>query len=129
MTRWLQDSADSGKTIETTVSKYPLYPTTLTPYNIYIVDYNEGADMSDYTSGWPVTRLWRSGAIKATVAFGHGTHVQGGPNPIDVPGTQCTLNGGSADCHIWHVGSMTYSGAFTPDNTLGDGTDAAVLPF
>lgn len=128
-TRYLHDSADSGLNLENTTSKYPLYATTLMPYNVFVVDYNSGADLSDYATGWPVTRLWRSGAIKATVPFGHGTQVQGGPNPIDLPGTPCTLNGGTADCFVWKVGTMVSSGAFTAVNQLGDGAEGSVIPF
>jgi thermitase len=127
--RWMFDSYWSDQPFETTSSKPPLYSTVTQPYRLFVVDFNEGADLSDYTVGWPIARLWRGGFIKNTVAFGHGTGIQGGPNPADPSGTTCTLNGGSADCHIWHVGNMLSNGVLTPTNQLGDGVDAAVIPF
>ncbi len=132
-TRWMFSTArsktpDPNPTwtpLETTASKY-LNSSTTQPYNVFVVDQNQGSNLSDAVNGWPVTRVWRNGIIKATVTFGASTGIQGRGAAGDPAGTLCSVAGGAADCHIWHVGNLSYNGIFTPVNQLRDST---VLPF
>ena len=60
--------------------------------------------------------------------YGDTTTMQTTPQPL------CTidpLGGGTADCHVWQALSlsMTDRKRFTQVNALGDGVNAAVLPF
>jgi hypothetical protein len=129
-TRLVSESKTSGASVETIQIRQPIYSTAVTPYRVFIRDFNEGRDISDFNRGWPIVRTWIGGMAQTWLRFGHNTKVQGGPHTgVDLTGEPCTFNGGTADCSIWYVADMKLRGALLPVDQLGDGATQAVLPF
>jgi hypothetical protein len=112
----------TGRSVQTTFIKAPLYSTEREPYRIYLKEFNQGADLNDPVRGWPTMRIWIGGIVKREVRFGNDTLVQTSP--------ACSVEGGTADCSIWHVGDLLSGSTFTfnPKNELGDGVNSAYVP-
>jgi thermitase len=112
----------TGRNVQTTVIKKPLYSTEREPYRIFLKEFNQGADLNDPVRGWPTMRIWIGGIVKREVRFGHDTLVQTSP--------ACSIEGGTEDCSVWHVGDLLSASTFTfnPKNELGDGVNSAYVP-
>lgn len=73
----------------------------------------------------PVVRLWHGGVLKRQFFFGAATTWQASP--------PCSVDGGTADCFLWHVFDMTSdttNGLIhdTAFDVVGDGVHAAAVP-
>jgi hypothetical protein len=131
-TQLMSESSEHKVNNEAIQIKQPMYLTNVDPYRIYLQDSDpDGLNIIDPERGWPVVRVWLGGVMKRLYEFGHSTGIQGGPHAgLDPPGTPCTfIPGGTAHCSIWDVAESYEKAFYDPVDILGDGTEAAVIPF
>ena len=108
--RYLRDGSPilDAQGTETTAIKKLLKTTAGNEYRLMVTDNLEGFENGD---GFPVVRVWKGGALRATVRYAPGA---GTGNTFVDP--VCL----SSPCEWWSVGSMNSKGVFTPINALGD---------
>ncbi len=124
--RFLRDGSplqDAQGTETTSIKKF-LKTAAGNEYRLFVED----AALFDGTGflasdALPVIRVWKGGALKATVRFAPGLGT--GNTNVD---PACLAAGGTEVCNWWNVGSMTSTGVFTPINALGDDSAWPYIP-
>jgi hypothetical protein len=98
--------------------KAPLYPTSGTPYEIFLTD----SGSLTLPSQGAITRIWTGGKIIGTVDASQGDSAMNG----------CDFSGGGGTvCDVFYVGDLSQAGTFTPKGIYGTASvgPPGVLPY